>query len=408
MQGAGTTERTRWGGVAFGLALAWYAAFQQFKLPPVLPIMLEDYGYDLILAGGFMSVYALVGLVATLPLSRVISAGRAIPALWAALLLFVLGTLLALLVPQSGWVVLAGRALEGLGFAILALIGPASASANSARRNLPLVAAMSATWIPAGQMTAALLALPTQDAGLWRPLWWMAIAATLAIAVCLIAMQRGRGFYLGAGNAARGAGKGGLSGEERRLLWTAGLAFLLFSGQYVGFMTWFPDFMVKSLGVTPAVATYAYLVPVLLVAAFNLLSARFIHYGATPAGLLVVGFAMECACWWLLPSVGEGPWGLVLLIVYGIGAGLIPTALFAMPGVIVGPQGATLAAFGIILTMRNVGVLAGPLLLAAMIGPTGGWDLASPVFGVLCGTALLLCLFLGRRLARRSPLPESA
>ena len=42
---------TNWTAVGFGLALASLAAYQLFKLPPVLPVMLEAYGYDRVLAG---------------------------------------------------------------------------------------------------------------------------------------------------------------------------------------------------------------------------------------------------------------------------------------------------------------------------------------------------------------------
>lgn len=52
-----------WKGVIFGVGIAAFAAYQQFKLPVVLPVLLERYGYDRVLAGGFMSVYALTGLV---------------------------------------------------------------------------------------------------------------------------------------------------------------------------------------------------------------------------------------------------------------------------------------------------------------------------------------------------------
>jgi hypothetical protein len=38
--------QTKIGGVAFGLGLAFLAAYQQFKLPVVLPVLLADYGYD--------------------------------------------------------------------------------------------------------------------------------------------------------------------------------------------------------------------------------------------------------------------------------------------------------------------------------------------------------------------------
>ncbi len=50
-------------GIAFGLAVAAFAAFQQFKLPVVLPVLLERYGYDRVIAGGFMSVFAISGLL---------------------------------------------------------------------------------------------------------------------------------------------------------------------------------------------------------------------------------------------------------------------------------------------------------------------------------------------------------
>ena len=32
--------------ISFGLAVAAFAAFQQFKLPVVLPVLLEDYRHD--------------------------------------------------------------------------------------------------------------------------------------------------------------------------------------------------------------------------------------------------------------------------------------------------------------------------------------------------------------------------
>ncbi len=394
-----SADKTRWGGVAFGLVLAAFAAFQQFKLPPVLPVMLEDYHYDLVLAGGFMSIYALVGLVVSMPLSRLIARVGPVGPLWGGLALFLLGNVISLAVPESGWVVLFGRGLEGLAFAVMALIGPASASANAARSTLPLVFALTAAWVPTGQMVAAVVALPTQDAGIWRPVWWLAIVGTLLLGVWLASMQRGRGIYLGAGSRAK-SGRA-LTGEERLLLWVAGTGFLLFSGQYIGYMTWFPSYLVEALGFTPAEAIYAYLIPVALVAVFNVVSAWLLRRGMTPAGLLVVGFGLD-AVGWLLPFADVDAFGLVLLFAYGIGAGLVPAGLFAMPTTIVGPGGPTIAAFGIMMTLRNFGVLVGPLLLAVLITPDGGWSVAAPVFCTVNIAALVMCLWLARRMRGRA------
>src|SRR5258706_12709693 len=63
-------ERTDWMGVAFGIALACLVAFQQFKLPPVLPVLLADYNWDRTLAGGLMAIYALAGLLISVPIAR--------------------------------------------------------------------------------------------------------------------------------------------------------------------------------------------------------------------------------------------------------------------------------------------------------------------------------------------------
>ena len=63
-------HRSNWTGIAFGLCLAYLAAFQQFKLPPVLPVLLDTYHYDRTLAGGFMSVYAVAGLLLSWLLGR--------------------------------------------------------------------------------------------------------------------------------------------------------------------------------------------------------------------------------------------------------------------------------------------------------------------------------------------------
>ena len=55
-------------GVAFGIALACLVAFQQFKLPPELPALLATYHWDRTLAGGMMAIYALAGLMFSIPI----------------------------------------------------------------------------------------------------------------------------------------------------------------------------------------------------------------------------------------------------------------------------------------------------------------------------------------------------
>src|SRR3546814_16829832 len=69
-------RQTRTAAVALGLALVVFAAFSQFQLPVVLPILLEDYGYDRVLAGGVMSTFAVFGILLSVPLGRAVARRR--------------------------------------------------------------------------------------------------------------------------------------------------------------------------------------------------------------------------------------------------------------------------------------------------------------------------------------------
>ena len=126
MNAAGPTRAPERGdhrlGIAFGLGLAFLAAYQQFKLPVMLPVLLANHDYDRTLAGGFMSVYALFGLFLSIPLGRVIQRHGAASLLLWALALMILGNVLALAAPHSGWWMLTSRALEGIAFAVLVTV----------------------------------------------------------------------------------------------------------------------------------------------------------------------------------------------------------------------------------------------------------------------------------------------
>jgi MFS family permease len=394
---------SNWAGVAFGLSLSFLAAYQLFKLPPVLPVLLETYGYDRTLAGGFMSVYAVAGLGLSVWLGRLLERrGIAGPVL-AALLLMMAGNVLALLRPESGWLLLAARALEGAAFAVLAIAGPLLANREASARHLPLVIGLTAAWIPAGQLTASLLA-PFALATLgWRGLWLAGGGLTLALALWTLARQ-GR-HALAPVRTARGGEAGAppapLDRRERFALWLVATIFMLWSGQYFAYMTWLPQYLVEATGLSVSMALAGYLVPVVVLLAFNLLTGALLRAGVPLGPLLVLALASQAAVWWLQPAAA-GLWsGLAALIGYGIGAGITPTCLFAMPSAIAGPARAG-RAFGIVMTGRNLGVLIGPVLMAQAFERAGTWSVSGPIFGTLTLGAVALAAALALRLPARA------
>jgi MFS family permease len=392
---------TDWSKVAFGVMLGAFSAYQQFKLPPILPDFLARYPQSPIVAAGFMSIYALVGLFASAPIGRHLDAwlGRGLVAVFG---LTVIGITMALCWPQSAVLMLLSRGIEGLAFAIgaiagPAIAGPAIAAAAASPRDLPLVTGLLAGWIPMGQIVAAVLALALGD---WRWLWLIGLGfcAPLGLWAWLLLKHR-----LKAGFDQRAALR--LPDKtQRRDLRLAGIVFLLWSCQYFAFMTWLTQYLTSVLALGRVASVLAYLVPVVVLLGFNILTGWALRHRLPLFPALALGLVSQAAVWLAQPWLSGGL-GLVGLVIYGIGAGIIPTCLYQLPHAIArGTAGA--AFYGILMTGRNVGVFLGPILLAALIG-TGkftlgiGWAGGAQVMAGITAMAVLVALVLRRKLQPR-------
>lgn len=390
--------------IGLGLVVLVFAAFSQFKLPVVLPLLLDRYAYDPVLAGGFMSVYAVLGIALSLWIGRRVEARGPLNLILLALPLMAGGTLVSLAAPQLGGIVLLGRALEGAAFAILAVAGPVLATSLVSERHRNLVVGLIAAWMPAGQLLAVVLAPLALATTGWTGLW----LASVAMALGLIAWAwhlRGKG-SIAAGPSraeaeAQAAGPG--TGEVSRAPWTRGQkqalwltagVFMLWSGQYLAYMTWLPEYLVGALGLTVEEALWVYLIPIVLVGVFNVLSGLVLRRGLAVERLLLGAVAVQALLWWLAPVSSSGVAGLLSLCLYGITAGIVPTCLFTLPTEAVRSPGQRARAFGSVMTGRNLGVFLGPLLLAQLVKWTGDWVSSSPVFAVLTSLAAVLSLLL--------------
>jgi len=389
-------ESTDWTRVAFGVALGAYAAYQQFKLPPILPDFLARYPHSPLTAAGFMSIYALVGLIASAAIGRKLDRNMGIGV--AALIgLTVIGVTLALAAPQSAPVMLLSRGLEGLAFAIAAIAGPAIAAAAAKPRDLPIVTGLLAGWIPIGQIAAALAALALHD---WHGLWIFGLLMGLPLGlwawVLLRAPRSGKA-------VARPAALHPDAAQRKQLI-LAGTIFMLWSGQYFAFMTWLTQYLTSVLALGPAASVLAYLVPVVVLLGFNLGTGWALRHGLPLIPAMMVALIGQALVWFAQPWL-TGGLGLIGLVVYGIGAGVVPTCLFQSPHAIArGTAGASF--FGIVMTGRNIGVFMGPLLLAFLVGTDRfalhlSWTAAAQAIGCLTLAAVGVALLLRRSLLNR-------
>jgi predicted MFS family arabinose efflux permease len=396
---------TNWTGVLFGFLLASLAAFQQFKLPPMLPSMLAEFGYPKTLAGAFMSVYAVIGLAVSLALSGVMARLGTGYILGLAFLSAISGNLLALIVPEDAWVALGSRALEGFAFAVFAIAGPVYTNRHAGPGHLALAIALSAIWIPVGQIAANLL-VPLAETGIGWRIGWLATAAATAMMAAWTLVIRLRGTADLDLRRRPSAGQSPLTGEERWALTLSALLFTLWSAQYFAYMTWLPQFLVEAHGLGPGMATVGYSIPVLTLIVVGLLSSRWIRRGAPVGPMLAGSMLLQAAVWWAMPWTEGLAIGIASLLLYGIGIGITPVCLFAMPSTILGSRRAGPGAFATIMTGRNLGVLIGPILLPQVLLLTGVWSASGPVFGFITTLdaigGMLLALGLAR-MGRRGP-----
>tara|TARA_B100000686_G_C16802226_1_gene986972 strand:- start:1121 stop:2368 length:1248 start_codon:yes stop_codon:yes gene_type:complete len=373
--------RTAWFGVFLGLSAGALAAFHQFKIPPAMPLLLETYNYDLTLAGGFMSVYAVLGIATSAFLGIWLEKfGIKIYALGAGILLIV-GSLVTISWPNNPEIVLLSRGIEGLGFAILAIIGPIIAIQNATEKHRPLAIAIFASWIPVGQLSALGVAQPAIASGQWRFIWWIGIILTILVVLGLWLKYKNN-----QENNPVSSSKIDnhvlLKSHRISLLLAAGI-FTLWAAQYLAMSTWLPQYLVTERGFSPTDALVPYAIPTVIIIFFNLVGGFIIRWGIPIFPILAFVLSVQASLWIIFDSLSSTFSGILALVIYGAAAGITPTCLFSMPNTILGKHGNNGPAFGIIMTGRHLGVLAGPILLPQLILINGDWGSAGLFFGLI-------------------------
>lgn len=402
------TSQTNWTGVSYGIVLGFVAAYFQFKVPPVLPVMFDIYGYNTIVAGGFMSIFAIAGMLISVRVGRAIRRDGAQRYLMAAFGLMLAGTALGLAFPESGTVMLTSRLIEGFGAAVLAVCMPAFANMSAGPGHLPIVIAAQATWIPVGQLVANIVAQPSVAIDIWQPVWWFGGLATVAVALWTWWIVR-RGSVPGVahiraapanadGSAPPKQGAAALTPKEIRALWVAASLFFLWQAQFMGYFTWLPVYLVDVRAFSADGAVLINQIPVIVLLVFSLIGGMILKTGVGVIKLLTFALALQAVGWAMIPFAGNAVIGLSSLVVWGIAAGLTPTSLWALPSTLVGGHRAGTDAFAVVLTGRYLGILAGPLIAAGMFELTGDWITVAYTFVVIAGATIAGTLYLGVRI----------
>jgi len=355
------------------------APFNQFKAPPIMPLLLTSLNIDLAQAGVLMSSIALVGLLLALPAGVILQRmGLKLSGL-IALICIGLGAAGGANASSFNQLLLS-RVIEGIGIGLIGVIAPAAIAMwfPPDRQGAPM--GLWATWVPVGTLAMYVFAPALAVAHGWRMVWWVGAGYALLAALIYVVFMRQP-------PALERDGPPDLHDQNiikaisNRDIWLLALTFACFNLSLIGFATYYPTFLHEArampLSQAARVASVSSLVILFSAPAAGWLSDR-IGSRRLVFSLPFLGIAVL----FLFPFHLTGGWIILYMALQGLIAGAVPTAVFAAaPEVMPRPQW---AGFGlaVILVGQNLGQLVGPVLfggLAERLGWASAGYLMIPV-----------------------------
>lgn len=391
-----TRKATPIGAAWVVVAAGGVAALQVGKLPPALPALQAELGLSLVQSGFLLSMVQLAGLTLAVFMGVLADGMGLRRSMLRGLLLLALASALGGLA-QSVPVLLACRALEGVGFLLVALPAPALI-----RRLVPgpQLAGMLGVWgayMPTGTALALLggpLFIPAFGWGAW---WWLFAGVTLAMAAWLMRV-------VPADPAVQMHASVGLWVRLRRTLgargpWLVALCFGMYSGQWLAVVGFLPS-IYAAAGVSGAALGALTALAAAVNMGGNMASGRLLQRGWLPRSTLWLGFtAMALGSTLAFAAFSQSwPWlrYIGVLVFSGLG-GLVPGTLFSLAVRLAPGEQQVATTVGWVQQLSALGQFMGPPAAAALAARAGGWQL-TPLFTVACCVAGMVLALLAQRL----------
>lgn len=384
------SSATAWLILAILLLFSIAAPLNQFKVPPIMPILMDALGLSVSGAGMLMSVFAITGLILALPSGLIFQkAGtRATGILAGGSIL--LGAVLGALSRDTGGLLIS-RVIEGIGTSFMAVLAPAIIAQWFVARRRGTAMGIWAAWVPVGTAAMLLIAPALAEAAGWRPVWWLGAGYALAMTALYLVFVRPASTMTIQPTEPRAAapGSGVTSAQVLRNsnIWLLAAAFGAFNAASVGLGTYMPTFLNSTRGMSLSQASFVSSITTLVVI-----------FSAPAGGVLSdwIGsrkkpyLAGLAAATILLPMVGalSDAWLIILVIANGLVFGAIPTNIFAAAVEAAGDERQGSVAMAVIMVGQNAGMLLGPVVFGTLAEGVG-WPAAFISLAVMLALGLL-------------------
>jgi predicted MFS family arabinose efflux permease len=309
---------------------------------------------------------------------------------------------------------LALRAIEGLGFLLVALPAPALIRRLVPPAQLPGMLGVGGAYMPTGTALALLVGPLFIPAWGWSAWWGLFAGVSLAMAAALLrvvpadpvadhpSQAHGVGLDLGLGAWQRLRSTLGARGP-----WLVALTFGMYSGQWLAVVGFLPS-IYAAAGVSGALLGVLTALAAAVNIAGNMASGRLLQRGWAPRTTLWLGFgAMALGSTVAFAVFTDGqPWLRYagVLVFSGLG-GLVPGTLFSLAVRLAPGEQQVATTVGWVQQLSALGQFVGPPVVAAVAARAGGWQLTPLVTVGCCGVGAVLAWLAGRLLSQAQSRP---
>lgn len=390
-------DASRWPTILLIVGAGVVSAFQLGKAPMALAAVQADLAVGLATVSWLLSAFAVVGSLAGIAVGVAVDHVGARRMALAGLLLQGAGSTIGALAGGAP-LLLAARAVEGLGFLAVAVAAPTLIVAVAPPRDRGRAIALWATFIPVG-MTVVMLGAPLLAVVGWRG-YWLANAAVLMGYAVLLAY--------GTREISPGAGRHrSVADDVRQTLaargpWLLAGLFAAFSAAFFAVFGFLPSILSERLAVGPETGSVLAAAAVVVNVTGNLACGSLLARGVRPPNILLAGFLTMALCGFGILGDGvPGALAYALCLVFSAASGLVPVALFdGAPRHAPRPElvGATM---GFLMQGNNVGLVVGPAA-AGPLAAAFGWSAVAAFVAAVAVAASLLAVALRDRPPKRA------
>lgn len=330
--------------------LSFAMVFQ--SIPPLLTLFRQEFGISHAQAGLLMSLFALPGIFVALP-GGVISDRFGMKKTGVTSLVLMIAGTLIVGTSNASLQAYVGRTVSGIGGLTLAIVLPQLVSKWFLGKELGVGMGVFNTAMPLGTILSLnVFSVIGNGLGWQVPIFLTTTASIFALLLFLW-------LYKKPTEKSENA-KRSISGDITKLgssIWLVGFSWMWFNAAFISFLTFSHDFFVAK---GYEIGSAGFMSSIVMMGSLFLspLIGYFVYKFGREEIFIGLGGVILAVLIFFIPASSHI---LLLLVLIGTFAGLVPASIFSLPSKIVKPKNLGLA-FGIITACSNIGVLAGPFL----------------------------------------------